>query len=266
LNPSVAILPPSVNQTESTSATAKPPYNIIFIIVDQQTYRLLSASGYSLPALEAIASHGVTFQNHYIASAMCSPSRATFLTGRPPQFHHVIDQMQYDYTPTLDPHIPNVGSVLKGLGYKTAYFGKFEMDKEIPNAKPTVNYTNAAQTFGFDVFSPGGDTNSDPLSGFDNDAFIAGEAVRWLRVNAPERRRTGQPFFMVASFVNPHDIMFGDGNIPGQPIVQKPLAPEATLPPACRAPYRNTRKDGTAGRVRSPQIARTCGPFSTTTT
>jgi len=222
---------------ESAASTAKPPYNIIFIIVDQRTYRLLAGSEYSLPAIDAIASHGVRFQNHYIASAMCSPSRATFLTGRPPQFHHVFDQMQYSYVPTLDPHIPNVGSVLKGLGYKTAYFGKFEMDKEILSAKPTVNYSQVAQPYGFDVFSAGGDANSDPLSGFDNDRLTAGESVRWLRVMAMESRRTGQPFFMVASFVNPHDIMYGNGNIPGQSPVQKPLSPKAAPPPPPDSTY-----------------------------
>src|SRR5215470_1015022 len=62
-------------------ATGKPPYNIVFIIVDQRTYRLLAGSDYSLQALDAIASHGVKFQNHYTFSAMCTPSRATFLTG-----------------------------------------------------------------------------------------------------------------------------------------------------------------------------------------
>src|SRR5215467_8246436 len=221
------------SQLVSRRTPGKPPYNIVFIIVDQRTYRLLAAPDYSLPALDTIAKHGVSFQNHYIATAMCSPSRATFLTGRPPQFHHVIDQMQYDFVPTLNPDIPNVGSVLKGLGYKTAYFGKFEMDKAILDPKPTVNYSRAAQPYGFDVFSAGGDIGSDPLSGYDNDPFIAGESVRWLRVNAPEARRTGQPFFMVASFVNPHDIMFGDGNVPGKPPVQKPVSPEVT-PPAPR--------------------------------
>jgi arylsulfatase len=215
----------------------KPPYNIIFIIVDQQTYRLLATPDYSLPALDTIASHGVRFQNHYIASAMCSPSRATFLTGRPPQFHHVIDQMQYSFVPTLDPKIPNVGSVLKGLGYKTAYFGKFEMDKAILNPEPTVNYSTAAQPYGFDVFSAGGDIGSDPRSGFDNDPFIAGESVRFLRVAASEARRTGQPFFMVASFVNPHDIMFGDGNIPGQPPVQKAVLQQVIPPPPSNSIY-----------------------------
>src|SRR5262252_9183593 len=222
---------------ESAASTAKPPYNIIFIIVDQWTYRLLAGPDYSLPAIAAIASHGIRFQNHYIASAMCSPSRATFLTGRPPQFHHVIDQMQYSFVPTLDPQIPNVGSVLKGLGYKTAYFGKFEMDKGILTPKPTANYSTAAQPYGFDVFSAGGDIGSDPRSGFANDPLIAGESVRWLRVTASEARRTGQPFFMVASFVNPHDIMFGDGNVPGQPLVQKALVQQLIPPPPSNSIY-----------------------------
>src|SRR5262244_1263936 len=230
----------AISAQASAPNAAKPPYNVVFIIVDQHTDRLLAGSDYSLPALDAIASHGVRFQNHYIASAMCSPSRATFLTGRPPQFHHVFDQMQYSYVPTLDPHIPNVGSVLKGLGYKTAYFGKFEMDKKILNAEPTVNYSTTLQPYGFDAFSSGGDIGSAPRSGFNNDPFIAGESVRWLRETASEARRTGRPFFMVASFVNPHDIMFGNGNVPGQPPAQIAVSPQAVPPPPESSNYQKT--------------------------
>src|SRR4029077_7634849 len=53
-----------------------------------------------------------------------------------------------------DPNLPNMGSVLKSLGYKTAYFGKFEMDKSILETKPT---SGAIEPYGFDVFSAGGD-------------------------------------------------------------------------------------------------------------
>jgi arylsulfatase len=204
--------------------------NIIFVISDQRSYQLFAGRDYSLPALDTIARHGVTFRNHYIAAAMCSPSRASFLTGRPPQFTGVFDQMQYPYTPSLNPDVPNVGSVLKELGYKTAYFGKFEMDSKILNPDPKVNYTAAIQRYGFDVFSAGGDIGSQPRSGFDNDAFIAGESVRWLHENAGESRRNGHPFFVVASFVNAHDIMYGDANVPGESAVEKAVSPKA-LPP-----------------------------------
>jgi arylsulfatase A-like enzyme len=213
-----------------TDANAKPPYNMVFLIVDQRTYRLLAGADYSLSAIDSIAHHGVTFQNHYIASAMCSPSRASFLTGQPPQVTGVFDQMEYAFVESLSTNLPNMGSVLKGLGYKTAYFGKFEMDKAILETKPTVNYSTALQPYGFDVFSAGGDIGSEPDSGFDNDPFIAGESVRWLRLSASESRRTGHPFFMVASFLNPHDIMYANANVPGQPPVQTPVVPQA-MPP-----------------------------------
>src|SRR5262249_59899467 len=101
----------------------------------------------------------------------------------------VIDQMQYSFVQSLRPDMPNVGSVLKGLGYRTAYFGKFEMDKSLLEPKPTINYSTAFQPYGFDVASAAGDVGSDPDSGFDNEAVTAGEAVPWLAVSASEARR-----------------------------------------------------------------------------
>jgi arylsulfatase len=219
------------------AAASKPPYNIVFVIVDQRTHRLLAGPDYAQPSIDAIARHGVRFENHYISSAMCTPSRASFLTGQPPQVTGVIDQMEYSFVHSLSPKLPNVGSVLKGLGYKTAYFGKFEMDKEFLHTRPGIGYRTALQSYGFDVASAAGDVGRAPDSGFDNDAFTAGEAVRFLRVNAGEARRTGKPFFMVASFVNPHDIMYGNGNVPGQPEVQKPVVPWVVPPPPADSIY-----------------------------
>lgn len=232
---SLTILACSIAQAQDgrparADSPGRPPYNIIFVINDQHTYRLLAGAEYSLPALDTLTRRGVTFRNHYIAAAMCSPSRASLLTGQPPQVHHVFDQMEYPYTPSLSPDLPNIGSVLKGLGYRTAYFGKFEMSQSLLDVKPTVNYSTAIQRYGFDVFSAAGDIGSAPQSGFNNDPFIAGEAVRYLRESASEARRTGKPFLMVASLVNPHDIMYGNGNVPGQPAVEKAITPKA-LPP-----------------------------------
>ena len=227
---SIAIIACAAIIASGTAQAADKKPNIVFIITDQRSDRLFAGADYSLPGLDTIARHGVTFQNHYISSAMCSPSRASFLSGQPPQVTRVLDQMQYPFVTSLSPDLPNMGSALKGLGYRTAYFGKFEMDKQLLETKPSVNYSEALQPYGFDVFSAGGDIGSDPRSGFDNDPFIAGEAVRWLRANASEARRTGQPFFMVASFVNPHDIMFGNGNVPGQPAVEHAVVP-FVLPP-----------------------------------
>jgi hypothetical protein len=51
--------------------------------------------------------------------------------------------MEYPYTPSLSPDLPNMGSVLKGLGYRTAYFGKVEMDQTLLDVKPTVNWSRS---------------------------------------------------------------------------------------------------------------------------
>jgi arylsulfatase len=222
---------------QPSSSAGKPPRNIIFVICDQETYHLTARDDFQLPARQALMRHGVTFRNHYIASAMCTPSRAAFLTGQPPQVNGVFDQMEYSFQPSLSPDRPNMGSVLKGLGYQTVYLGKFEMDRPLLRDLGTKNYSAAAQPYGFDLFSATGDTPSGPHDGYARDCYIAGEGVRWLRTNAQESRRSGKPFFLVMSFLNPHDIMFADANVPGMAPVQKPAVPVFMPPLPANALY-----------------------------
>jgi arylsulfatase len=224
-------------KTPGARRADKRPRNIIFLICDQEAYHLTARKDYKLPARRALMCHGVTFRNHYIASAMCTPSRAAFLTGQPPQVNGVFDQMEYSFQPSLSPDRPNMGSVLKGLGYRTAYFGKFEMDKPLLADRPTVNYSSAAKPYGFDLFAATGDTPSGPHDGYTRDCYIAGEGVRWLRTNVPKTRKSGQPFFLVLSFLNPHDIMFANANVPGIRPVQKPAAPVFMPPLPANALY-----------------------------
>jgi arylsulfatase len=140
--------------------------------------------------------------------------------------------MEGGYVPSLRPDRPNMGSMMKKLGYRTAFYGKWEMQLDILPPRSTVNYTDALQPYGFDIFEPDGDKVGDPDQGYKTDTYTAAESVRWLRGNVPELRETGQPFFMVVSFVNPHDIMFANANVPGTPQVQKAVVDRAlTLPP-----------------------------------
>jgi arylsulfatase len=223
-------------QTRAAPPADDPPRNIIFVICDQETYHLTAAADYKLPARQALMRHGVTFRNHYIASAMCTASRSAFLTGQPPQVTGVCDQMQYTYQTSLSPDRPNMGSALKKLGYQTAYFGKFEMDRQLLLLRP-VNYSAALQPYGFDEFGATGDVPSGPYDGYANDCAIAADGVRWLRTNAPKSRRNGQPFFLVLSFLNPHDIMFANANVPGMAAVQKPGVPLLMPPLPANAIY-----------------------------
>ena len=96
------------------------PLNIILVIRDQTRYDLPIAAGYQMPALDRLAQQGVVFRNHYVASAMCTPSRAALFTGQPPQVNGVFDQMEAGYVPNMPKDRPNMGSLMKNLGYRTA--------------------------------------------------------------------------------------------------------------------------------------------------
>ena len=218
-------------QVPATSASSRP-LNVILVLRDQTRSELPSAAGYHTPALDRLAQQGIVFRNHYIASAMCTPSRAAIYSGQPPQVNGVFDQLEAGYVPSLRKDRPNMGSMMKKLGYRTAFYGKWEMDFDILPPKSTVNYSDALQPYGFDVYQPDGDKTGTPDQGYKTDIYTASESVRWLRGNVPELRKTGQPFFMVVSFVNPHDIMYADANIPGTPQVQRAVVNGAlTVPP-----------------------------------
>ncbi len=217
-------------QVHASNSAAKRPRNIILVICDQETGQLAARGDFPLPARQALMRHGVSFLNHYIASAMCSPSRAALLCGQPPQVTGVFDNMGCGYVPSLDPAMPNMGSVMKQLGYKTAYFGKFEMDAKLLVAEEGTDYRTALKPYGFDVFSAKGDIGSGPLEGYKSDSHIAAEGIRWLRASDAETRGQSDPFFMVLSFLNPHDIMYANANVSSQSQVQKAIAPRL-LPP-----------------------------------
>jgi arylsulfatase len=56
--------------------------NILLIVTDEERQRIPHPAGCSLPARERMAENGVTFDNYYAASAMCSSSRSVLYTGQ----------------------------------------------------------------------------------------------------------------------------------------------------------------------------------------
>jgi len=229
----------SYGPARGASAVAQPaaktqsgkPRNIILIITDQESHKLLAPEDYKLPARDALRQRGTSFERHYIASAMCTPSRAVMFSGQPPQVNGVFDQMELGYVPSLRTDKPSMGTIMKQLGYTTAYYGKFELRRDIIRPSDEVNYTDALKEYGFDYFAPDGDKVGAPDQGYDTDNYTAGEAVRWLRTNAQKLNADGKPFFMVVSFVSPHDIMYADANPKGEHIQASKIGATITPPP-----------------------------------
>ena len=233
-----AFVPFAQAQVSARAPAPSRPLNVILILRDQTRYDLPAAAGYSMPSLERLAQRGFTFHNHYVASAMCTPSRAALWSGQPPQVNGVFDQMEAGYVPSLRTDRPNMGSMMKKLGYQTAFFGKWEMEASIIPPKPTVNYSEALRPYGFEIYQPDGDKTGAPDQGYKTDVYTASESVRWLRGNVPKLRESGQPFFLVVSFVNPHDIMYADANVPGTDQMQKAVVNGVLTSPPKNSLYR----------------------------
>ena len=107
------------------------PPNIIVIFTDDQGYGDLSCYGnptLHTPHLDAMAADGMKFSQFYVASPVCSPSRAALLTGCYPKrvgMHKHVIFPQYDYGLHTDEI--TLADMLKAHGYVTGMFGKWHL-------------------------------------------------------------------------------------------------------------------------------------------
>src|SRR5262249_14023634 len=115
--------PPHGNEvTMNTQGNYQKPYNLVLVISDQESFTLQAPKSYELAARAELRRRGTSFERHYIASAMCTPSRGVMFSGQPPQVNGVFDQMQLGYVPSLPMDRPSMGTLMSALGYETAYF------------------------------------------------------------------------------------------------------------------------------------------------
>ena len=99
--------------------------NIVFIMTDQQRKRSLGTYGcqyVSTPTLDELASHGTVYENCYCTTPVCTPSRASVMTGKTISEHGVYNL--FDILPQEEVLAP---AYLKELGYTTALVGKLHV-------------------------------------------------------------------------------------------------------------------------------------------
>jgi len=204
--------------------------------------------------------NGVSFGRHYTGSLACVPSRPTIFTGQYPDVHGVTqtdglgksaDDSRMRW---LRPgEVPTLGNWFRAAGYDTHYDGKWHIshaDLTDPRTgKPLATNDNDGvvdqravevyraedplATFGFSGWvgpEPHGALLAD--SGTRRDPLIADRIVAWLE-DRYARRRAGdaaaqRPFLLVASFVNPHDIVL----FPQWARGRGPLDPSPVDPPS----------------------------------
>ena len=105
-------------------AEQKKP-NIIFILTDDHRWDTLSSMGHPVvqtPHLDRLSEEGIMFTKAFVTTSLCSPSRASFLTGQYPHRHGVVT----NHTPWDNRNVTFL-ELLKESGYETAFIGKWHM-------------------------------------------------------------------------------------------------------------------------------------------
>jgi choline-sulfatase len=197
--------------------------NIVLFLTDQERAIQHFPQNWlrqNLPGMRRLRRHGLSFERAFTNACMCSPARSTLMSGYFPAQHGVKYTLEEDMEPPKNPQVDlpaelkNLATVMKAAGYHVVYKGKWHCAKpaEKENAMPSD-----LEKYGFDRWNPpdAGANQSVPEAGggfVDNDGrFIdsTGEgaaegALQYLSSNAAQE----QPFFMVISVVNPHDVLF----------------------------------------------------------
>ncbi|MCG3209520.1 MAG: Choline-sulfatase [Anaerolineae bacterium] len=118
--------------------------NLLFLITDQQRADTTEpATACQMPNVEALAARGARFNRCYTVNPICSPTRASLLTGVLPHTHGMVDCTHAvpEYRASFNADLPVWPAALQQAGYHTGYFGKWHVER-----------SNRLENFGFDEY------------------------------------------------------------------------------------------------------------------
>ncbi|MEM7558005.1 MAG: sulfatase-like hydrolase/transferase, partial [Planctomycetota bacterium] len=187
--------------------------NVVVLLADDLGFKDVGCYGGPVrtPNIDSLAAAGTRFTDFYSGCAVCSPSRATLLTGR----HHIrAGVYSWIHDPSQNSHLlereNTVAELLKTKGYATAHVGKWHLGLPTPERdKPTpadhgfdhwfATWNNASPSHR----NPNNFIrNGEPVGQLEGYScqLVADEAIRWLEQDG----RSDQPFFLNVWFHEPH--------------------------------------------------------------
>jgi arylsulfatase A-like enzyme len=207
--------------------------NYLFIMTDEErhapTYETDEIKQYreTFRGVNSIKKNSVVFDNHYTSATACSPGRACLFTGHNISVHKLRDINGTTKTSAdvswIDPdYVPTMGSYFKSQGYDTCYIGKWHISDQnivdfnnnpVPLIDPitkeinkvlfhSYKHKNKLSGYGFDHWI-GPDPYIADAKGAVRDPVTTALALEWVKT----RENVEKPFFIVVSYVNPHDIV-----------------------------------------------------------
>jgi N-acetylglucosamine-6-sulfatase len=134
----LAEVTPVPNEVVPETIPGAKPRNVVFILSDDHRYDAMGFMGHPLaktPNMDAMARDGVHLKNAFVTTSLCSPSRASILTGLYTFRHRVIDNQRMVPEGTL--FFPQY---LQKAGYATGFVGKWHMGHAKDDPRPGFDY------------------------------------------------------------------------------------------------------------------------------
>lgn len=167
----------------AAAANSRP--NILLLITDQQSWKMMSCAGnrwLKTPALDALAAAGMRFELTYVTNPVCGASRFSLETGRMPRVANINNEWD-----APDGQVPpsvletGLGPLFHRAGYDTVYGGKIDLPRSFRDQFAGSSYRYFEE---------------------DTRGRLAEACAAFLK------GRHQRPFFLTASLINPHDICF----------------------------------------------------------
>ena len=181
----------------TTAIQDAKPRNVVFILTDDHRYDAMGFTGHPFletPHLDSLAKNGAHIKNAFVTTSLCSPSRASILTGLYTHKHRVIDNNRLVPDGTI--FFPQY---LKRSGYSTAFIGKWHMGAANDDPRPGFDHWVSFRGQG-NYLPPGPkytlNVNGErvPQKGYITDE-LTDYAVEWLE----QQTGSNKPFFLYLS-------------------------------------------------------------------
>lgn len=199
--PAVGLLPSIVLTFQlmgfgAAEVVAQDRPNIVFFFSDDLTTQAISAYQYGLdlpatPNIDRLAHEGMLFENSFCGNSICTPSRATVMTGL-----HSHKNGITNLGGVLDPERPTWPKALRNGGYTTAIFGKWHMKTKPTGFDEWAVLSGQGSYYNPDFFFSNGESRR--MEGHSTDV-VTDLALDWL-----ERRDTSKPFALMVQHKAPH--------------------------------------------------------------
>ncbi|WP_205942382.1 sulfatase [Pedobacter sp. SYP-B3415] len=192
---SVGQLPVKRAAVTAAQVSGSKPRNVIFILSDDHRHDFMGFTGkvpgLKTPALDRLAKEGAHLKQAFVTTALCSPSRASILTGQYAHTHTVVD----NESPAPD-HLVYFPQYLQQAGYQTGFFGKWHMGGG--GGEPRPGFDRWVSFAGQGVYYNPKVNIDGRLVAYKDSAYIT-DVLTDLTLDFLKKRDRNKPFFVYLS-------------------------------------------------------------------